>query len=89
MAIFAEQKKEIIKKYRIHDKDCGSSEVQIAILTERIRYLTDHLKANPKDFLTRRGLMMMVGNRSALLKYLKRHNPESYKSLVEKLGLRK
>jgi len=89
MAIFPEQRKEIIKTFQKHDKDCGSSEVQVALLTERIKNLTEHLKANPKDFLSRRGLMMMVGKRSALLRYLKGEAPASYKGLVEKLGIRK
>lgn len=89
MAIFPEQRKETIKNFQRHEKDSGSPEVQIALLTERIKNLTEHLKASPKDFLSRRGLMMMVGNRSALLRYLRRDKPESYKKLVEKLGLRK
>lgn len=89
MPVFPEQRQETIKKFQKHEKDCGSSEVQIALLTERIKNLTEHLKANSKDFLSRRGLMVMVGKRSALLKYLRKQDFASYKNVVEKLGIRK
>jgi len=84
-----EEKQRIIEEFRISEKDTGSVEVQVAILTARIRHLTEHLKLHPKDFHSRRGLMKMVGRRRKFLKYLRKSNPESYKSLIEKLGLRK
>lgn len=84
-----EEKQRIIEEFRINEKDTGSVEVQVAILTARIRHLTEHLKLHPKDFHSRRGLMKMVGRRRKFLKFLRKSNPESYKSLIEKLGLRK
>lgn len=84
-----EQKQRIIEQFRINEKDTGSVEVQIALLTARINHLTEHLKVHPKDFHSRRGLMKMVGRRRKMLRYLKRVNPESYRNLIEKLGLRK
>jgi small subunit ribosomal protein S15 len=84
-----EKKTEIIQEYRIHDKDTGSVEVQVALLTARIRHLTEHLKKHPKDYHSRRGLMKMVGRRRKLLKYLRKKKPQTYKELIEKLGLRK
>jgi len=84
-----EKKAEIIKEFQIHENDTGSVEVQIAILTARIKHLTEHLKKHPKDFHSRRGLMKMVGRRRRLLKYLRKVKPESYRELIEKLGLRK
>lgn len=84
-----EKKAEIIKEFQIHENDTGSVEVQIAILTARIKHLTEHLKKHPKDFHSRRGLMKMVGRRRKLLKYLRKVKPESYRELIEKLGLRK
>ncbi|AJC73591.1 30S ribosomal protein S15 [Pseudothermotoga hypogea DSM 11164 = NBRC 106472] len=84
-----EQKQQIIEQFRINEKDTGSVEVQIALLTARINHLTEHLKAHPKDFHSRRGLMKMVGRRRKMLRYLKRANPESYRNLIEKLNLRK
>lgn len=84
-----EKKQEIINKYRISDSDTGSSEVQIAILTERIRYLTEHLKEHKKDHHSRRGLLKLVGQRRGLLNYLQKKDLEKYRSLLEKLGLRK
>ena len=89
MGLDPEKKAEIIKEFRISDKDTGSVEVQVAILTARIRHLTEHLKKHPKDYHSRRGLMKMVGRRRKLLKYLRKKKPESYKELIEKLGLRK
>ena len=82
-------KKELIETYRINEQDTGSPEVQIAILTERISYLTEHLKANKKDHHSRRGLLKMVGQRRGLLNYLMKKNIERYRSIVERLGLRK
>ena len=87
--ISKEKKAEIIAAYGRKEGDTGSPEVQIAILSERIRELTEHLKANPKDHHSRRGLLMMVGQRRGLLSYLKRTDLEGYRALIEKLGLRK
>jgi len=87
--ISKEKKAEIIGQYGRKEGDTGSPEVQIAILTERITELTDHLQKNPKDHHSRRGLLMMVGHRRGLLNYLKDSNLESYRSLIDKLGLRK
>ncbi|WP_302222028.1 30S ribosomal protein S15 [Acidaminococcus timonensis] len=83
------RKKELIETYRINEQDTGSPEVQIAILTERISYLTEHLKNNKKDHHSRRGLLKMVGQRRGLLNYLMKKNIERYRSIVERLGLRK
>ena len=88
MALDAETKKAIIEEYATHPGDTGSPEVQVAILTERIRHLTEHLKTNAKDHNSRRGLLMMVGKRSALLKYLARKDRARYLGLVRTLGLR-
>ncbi|HHY62918.1 MAG TPA: 30S ribosomal protein S15, partial [Firmicutes bacterium] len=76
-------------KYQLHESDTGSPEVQIAILTERINYLTEHLKVHKKDHHSRRGLLKMVGKRRALLDYLKDSDIERYRALIEELGLRK
>ena len=88
MSITAEKKAEIIKKYARHEKDTGSPEVQIAILTERINNLTEHLKKNKKDLHSRRGLIGMVNKRRKLLNYLKRVDEERYNKIVEELGIR-
>ena len=82
-------KQEIIETYRLSDTDTGSPEVQIAILTYRINHLTEHLKANKKDFHSQRGLLTMVGHRKNLLAYLARKDIERYREIVKKLGLRK
>ena len=87
--ISKEKKAELIAAYGRKEGDTGSPEVQIAILTERIRELTEHLKANPKDHHARRGLLMMVGQRRGLLTYLKKSDLDGYRALIEKLGLRK
>ena len=84
-----ERKQEIINTYRRDEKDTGSSEVQIALLTERINELTEHLKVHKKDNHSRRGLLKMVGKRRNLLNYLAKNDENAYKELVEKLGLRK
>lgn len=84
-----ENKQEIIKNFQISPKDCGSCEVQVALITERVKMLTEHLKRNSKDFAARRGLLLLVGNRSALLKYLKRTDFNRYKTLIDRLGIRK
>lgn len=89
MALVAENKKTIIETNRVHTKDTGSPEVQVAMLTERINQLTEHLRNHRKDFHSRRGLLMMVGKRRRLLQYLNRENPERYRTLIEKLGLRR
>ena len=82
-------KQEIIAKYQTHEGDTGSPEVQIALLSERIAHLTEHLKVHKKDNHSRRGLLMMVGQRRSLLKYLENVDIERYRSIVERLGLRK
>ena len=84
-----ENKQEIIKQFQTHEKDCGSCEVQVAIITERVKSLTEHLKKFSKDFATRRGLLLLVGQRSALLKYLKRTDVKKYQTLIDRLGIRK
>ncbi|ADG82241.1 30S ribosomal protein S15 [Thermincola potens] len=89
MALLSEQKKEIIDKYKLHEADTGSPEVQIAILTERINYLTEHLQQHKKDHHSRRGLLKMVGQRRALLNYLKKKDFDRYRNIIEKLGLRR
>lgn len=83
-----EVKKTIIDAYKTSENDTGSVEVQVALLTERIKHLTEHLKLNHKDFHSRRGLMQMVGNRKALLKYLEKKDINKYRELKEKLGIR-
>ncbi|MDR7484168.1 MAG: 30S ribosomal protein S15 [Armatimonadota bacterium] len=85
----SEAKQTILGKYRRHGGDTGSPEVQVALLTERINQLTEHLKAHPKDFHSRRGLLKMVGNRRRLLAYLERTDISTYRRLVEELGLRR
>ena len=89
MALNVEQKRTIIDKYKVHENDTGSPEVQIAILTEKINYLTEHLKIHKKDHHSRRGLLMMVGQRRALLNYLRDRNFDRYRAIIGKLGLRK
>jgi small subunit ribosomal protein S15 len=84
-----EQKQAIISEYQIHEGDTGSPEVQIAILTERINYLTEHLKVHKKDHHSRRGLLKMVGQRRGLLNYLNNKYIERYRAIIERLGLRK
>ena len=87
--VTAEKKQEIIKEFARTEGDTGSPEVQVAILTERITELTEHLKKNHKDHHSRRGLLKMVGKRRGLLDYLKSKDIERYRALIEKLGLRK
>ncbi len=89
MTLAKETKSEIINEYKINEGDTGSPEVQIAILTFRINSLTEHLKDNKKDHHSRRGLLRMVGKRRGLLKYLKNKDIERYRTLIEKLGLRR
>ena len=89
MAIDAAKKAEIIEQYKLHDGDTGSPEVQIALLSYRIQYLTEHLKVNKKDHHSRRGLLKMVGRRRAMLNYLMDIDIERYRAIVNKLGLRR
>ena len=89
MPLAAPIKQQVIADFRVHEKDSGSPEVQIALLTKRINELTEHLKAHKKDFSSRRGLLRMVGNRNSLLKYLMREDRERYQQTITKLGLRK
>ena len=88
MSVEKERRAQIVADNRLHDKDTGSPEVQIALLTERINHLTEHLKGAPKDFHSRNGLLKMVGERRRHLEYLKDRDIESYRQVVETLGLR-
>jgi small subunit ribosomal protein S15 len=89
MAIPAVEKQKVISEYALKQGDNGSPEVQVALLTQHITRLTDHLRTHQKDYTSRRGLLMMVGRRSKLLKYLRTAHPERYVGLVSKLGLRR
>lgn len=89
MVLVKERKSEIISSYQLHKADTGSPEVQVAILTERIIYLTEHFKIHQKDHHSRRGLLKLVGQRRRLLDYLKRTDFNRYKELIERLGIRK
>ncbi|MFA7468201.1 MAG: 30S ribosomal protein S15 [Desulfotomaculaceae bacterium] len=89
MALSLEEKQNVIGTYKLHDSDTGSPEVQVAILTKRINDLTGHLKIHKKDHHSRRGLLKMVGQRRSLLNYLKDRDYNRYRTLIEKLGLRK
>ena len=89
MALNVEQKKIIIEDYKVHESDTGSPEVQVAILTKRINDLTEHFKVHAKDYHSRRGLMIMVGQRRRLLDYLHKKDKSRYASLIERLGLRR
>ncbi len=89
MSITAEQKNKIVSEYRVHDKDTGSPEVQIALLTRRITELNEHLQTHKKDHSSRRGLLKMVSRRNSLLKYLTREDRTRYQQIINKLGLRK
>lgn len=82
------QKSEIIKKFGKNEKDSGSTEVQVAILTQRIKEFTEHLKTHKKDFQGKRGLLMLVGKRRGLLAYLKKQNLDKYRELIQELGIR-
>ncbi|MEZ5313816.1 MAG: 30S ribosomal protein S15 [Thermoanaerobaculia bacterium] len=82
-------REEIIEAYRVHDTDTGSSDVQVALLTKRINELTEHFKTHAKDHHSRRGLLKLVGQRRRLLDYIKRHDAERYKKLIDRLGIRK
>ena len=89
MVFTREFKSSVISQYKIHPTDTGSPEVQIAILSERINYLTDHFKVHKKDHSSRRGLLMLVGQRRRLLDYLKAKDVERYRGVIQKLGIRK
>jgi len=84
-----DKRKEIIDNYKVHDKDTGSPEVQVALLSARIEYLTEHFKVHKKDHHSRRGLLKLVGQRRRLLEYLKDKDVDRYRKLIERLGLRK
>ncbi len=89
MSITAERKIEVVREYALHEGDTGSPEVQVAILSERIKNLTEHLQAHKKDFHSRRGLLIMVGQRRRLLDYVKGRNQSRYETLIQRLGLRR
>ncbi len=89
MVLVKEKKNEIIDGFKVHSKDTGSSNVQIALLTEKINYLSGHLQIHRKDFHSRRGLLMMIGKRRRLLTYLKKQDPKQYEEILAKLNLRK
>jgi small subunit ribosomal protein S15 len=89
MSITPERKQELIKEYGLKEGDTGSPEVQVAILTERIKNLTEHLKEHHKDVHSRRGLLMLVGQRRSLLDYVRRQEEQRYRSLIQRLGLRR
>jgi len=89
MAFTKERKSEVIGSYKKHDGDTGSPEVQVALLSERINYLTDHFKTHSKDHHSRRGLLMLVGQRRSLLDYLKKKDTGRYADLIKRLGIRK
>ena len=88
MAVTKERKAELIKTYGKNEKDSGSAAVQVALLTERIRELTEHMKSHKKDFHTRRGLLMLVGQRRRLLGYIKKNDINEYRELIKALGIR-
>lgn len=88
MSINLKNKKELVKKYGENEKDTGSVAVQVAMMSQKINELTEHLKANTKDFSTKRGLLMLVGRRKRFLSYLKKQNVEEYRELIKKLGIR-
>lgn len=89
MVLNPEGKKEIIDRFKLHDKDTGSPEVQVAILSNRINYLTEHFKTHKKDHHSRRGLLKLVGQRRRLLNYLRRTDVQRYQNIIKELGLRK
>ncbi len=89
MSLAQERKREIMDQFKTHEKDTGSPEVQVALLSERIRYLTEHFKDHKRDHHSRRGLLKLVGQRRRLLNYLKADNIERYRTIIDRLGLRK
>lgn len=88
MALLQERKHEIISSYQVHETDTGSADVQVAMLTERINRLSEHLKANKKDHSSRRGLLKMIGQRKSLLSYIQKQDNDRYRALITKLGIR-
>jgi small subunit ribosomal protein S15 len=89
MPVPTDRKKSLIQGYRLHDSDTGSPEVQIALLSERINGLTEHFKLHQKDHHSRRGLLKLIGKRRGLLEYLKRKDPERYRQVIDRLGIRR
>jgi small subunit ribosomal protein S15 len=89
MGVASQRKRELIGEHRLHPTDTGSPEVQVALLSDRINYLTEHFQTHPKDHHSRRGLLKLVGQRRRLLDYLKRYDNQRYKGLIERLGLRR
>ncbi len=89
MPLTRESKTKIVEGYQVHSKDTGSPEVQIALLSERISYLTEHFRTHRKDHASRRGLLLLVGRRKRLLEYLRRNDTARYQQVIEKLGIRK
>ena len=89
MPLAVEKKKTLIQQYRVHEGDTGSPEVQIALLTERVNSLTEHFKQHTKDHHSRRGLLMLIGKRRGLIEYLRKKDPERYRAIIEKLGIRR
>ena len=89
MPLPVEKKRSLIQQFRVHDGDTGSPEVQIALLTERINGLTEHFKQHAKDHHSRRGLLMLIGKRRGLIEYLRKREPERYRAIIDKLGIRR
>ncbi len=89
MPLTLDKKKSLIEQFRVHESDTGSPEVQIALLTERINSLTEHFKQHTKDHHSRRGLLMLIGKRRGLLEYLKNKDTERYRTIIDKLGIRR
>ncbi|MCX8125851.1 MAG: 30S ribosomal protein S15 [Dehalococcoidia bacterium] len=89
LVLDADKKKSIIERFKVHESDTGSTELQVALLTERINEITEHLKAHPHDFHSQRGLLKLIGHRRRLLSYLSRRDFKTYQALIDKLGLRK
>ncbi|MGH7325901.1 MAG: 30S ribosomal protein S15 [Candidatus Rokuibacteriota bacterium] len=89
MPLPVEKKRTLIEQFRVHEGDTGSPEVQIALLTERINGLTEHFRLHTKDHHSRRGLLMLIGKRRSLLEYLRKKDPERYRTIIEKLGIRR
>jgi len=89
MPLAIEKKKSLIEQFRVHEGDTGSPEVQIALLTERVNSLTDHFKQHTKDHHSRRGLLMLIGKRRGLIEYLRKKDTQRYRTIIEKLGIRR
>lgn len=88
MALLQQRKQELISEYQVHETDTGSADVQVAMLTERINKLSEHLKTNKKDHASRQGLMRMIGSRKRLLGYIQKNDKDRYRALISKLGIR-